>query len=154
MNKLQKAIKAFNNWNLFDEFNKAIIEREAEIVDLNILQHREKGVYNTGVEVSSIFEYAPLTIELKRADGTLTSNNPDIINFHQDGDFHNGFTIDREAANKWSIDSNDSKTEELKENWESGDNKLFGLTDENQEQANTYILEEISDSIQKLKKSI
>ena len=154
MNKLQKAIKKIREFDLYESFNEAIENNEAEITDLNIAQHREKGVYNTGIEISSIFEYAPLTIELKRAEGKLTNNNPDIINLHDDGDFHRGFEINILSRNNWEIDSDDNKTEELKDNWESGDNKLFGLTNENQQEANNIILEDIRERIQKLKKSI
>ena len=144
---INKTIKALQKWDAYEVIDKSLKDNEEQIVDMNILQHTDKGVYNTGVEISSIFEYAPLTIELKRYAGTLTSNNPDIINFQDGGSYHNSGTIERKNKNSWDIEFKDSKADELDDNWNSGKNEIRGLTDENMDEAEQIILEDVVDSL-------
>ena len=144
---LKKTINALNNWDVYEVIDKSLKDNEEQIVDFNILQHTEKGVYNTGIEINSVFEYAPLTIELKRASGTLTNNNPEIINLNDSGDYHNGYNIKRLNKKAWDIESTDSKADELDDNFNSGKNEIRGLTDENMAETEQIILKDIVDSL-------
>ena len=145
---LKPTINKLKNWDVYEEIDKSLKKNEAEIVDMNILQHTEKGVYNTGIEINSVFEYAPLTIELKRASGTLTNNNPEIINLNDSGDYHDGYNIKRLNKKAWEIESTDSKADELDDNFNSGKNEIRGLTDENQNEAENIISEDIANSLE------
>jgi len=145
---LKPTINKLKNWDVYEEIDKSLKKNEAEIVDMNILQHTEKGVYNTGIEINSVFEYAPLTIELKRASGTLTNNNPEIINLNDSGDYHNGYNIKRLNKKAWDIESTDSKADELDDNFNSGKNEIRGLTDENKNEAENIISEDIANSLE------
>ena len=145
---LKPTINKLKNWDVYEEIDKSLKKNEAEIVDMNILQHTEKGVYNTGIEINSVFEYAPLTIELKRASGTLTNNNPDIINLNDSGDYHDGYNIKRLNKKAWDIESTDSKADELDDNFNSGKNEIRGLTDENKNEAENIISEDIANSLE------
>lgn len=151
---LKKSINALKKFDINEIIDKSLKDNEAQIVDFNILQHTEKGVYNTGVEISSIFEYAPLTIELKRASGTLTNNNPDIINLDDSGDWHNSGEIERINKDHWEAVFKDSKTDELEDNFNSGNNEIRGLTDENMEKVEQIVLEDINNSLNKLFSSL
>jgi len=145
---LKPTINKLKNWDVYEEIDKSLKKNEAEIVDMNILQHTEKGVYNTGIEINSVFEYAPLTIELKRASGTLTNNNPEIINLNDSGDYHDGYNIKRLNKKAWDIESTDSKADELDDNFNSGKNEIRGLTDENKNEAENIISEDIANSLE------
>lgn len=144
---LQSDINKLKKWDALEETNKSIEKNKAEIVDMNILQHTEKGVYNTGVLISSIFEYAPLTVELKRASGTLTNNNPEIINLNDSGDYHDGYNIKRLSKKVWEIESTDSKSDELDDNFNSGKNEIRGLTNENMDEAEKIISSDVENSL-------
>jgi len=144
---LQAILDELKKFNVLESIDRSLMENEAQIVDLNIQQHVELGVDNTGLKFSSFEPYSNQTIEFKAFTGTLTNGNPIIVNLDQDGDFHDGFYIDRERLGKYNIDSKDSKRDKLVNKY---DPELFGLTDKNQRFVNNeIILPDINNDIRK-----
>lgn len=120
---------------------ESIKSHEAEIIDLNIAQHREQGVNSAGQLMSNYAPYTPLSVFLKGIAGTLTSNNPDIINLHDTGEFHERMELFKSGnKNEYEISSTDVKTDELEEKYSSGKNSIFGLTNENMDYINFRLI--------------
>lgn len=97
------------------------------IRDMNIHQLKQKGVNAQGLSIDSYRPYTPFTIFLKRHKGTLTSNNPRIVNLFDEGGFHNAFNV-RFETEAFIVDSRDWKKNKLVNKYGAS---IFGLTDEN-----------------------
>jgi len=132
--------------------DESIERNKAEIVDLNISQHRDKGVNSAGKLISNYAPYTPLTVNLKGIAGTLTSNNPDVVNLHDEGDFHAKMDLKKTGQNKHEIYSNDSKSDELETKYNAGDISIFGLIDENMQYVGKELV--LPNIIEKIKREI
>ena len=129
--KINKWIKALGNAD--EIFRRAIIENQAEILDLNVAQ-LEVGKDSLGnlLDEYTTDEYA----QFKQAIGSKAPFK--IADLKLTGDFHSGFVLKYEGATVFNIDSTDEKTEQLKKEW--GEN-IFGLSEESLEQIRPAILE-------------
>jgi len=113
------------NFDVISLMPKIIKDLETTITDMNRDQ-LEAGFDSTGTKISSYHPYADSTIISKAEKGTLTNNNPDIVNLHDEGGFYDGmFLFDMERG--IAIDSRDSKTDDLRKAF---DDSILGLTKE------------------------
>lgn len=119
--KFQKFLHDFNLENLIDiELEKL----ENKIVELN-RQQIKFGNRADGTDIRP--EYARMTIGLKRESGTLTNNDPFIVNLYDTGSFYAGFYV-LITPKEVIIDSSDGKTSELRTKYGE---KIFGLNEQN-----------------------
>lgn len=133
--KMKKVLEFANRVrkiNMTDVLNEEIREQEATILDFNIERLRLKGETSDGILISSFLPYAERTIFEKSLDGTLTNNNPTIVNLRDKGDFQRAFFIIYKRKS-FSIYSRDEKTSELVFHYGE---EIFGLTDSDLEKLN------------------
>lgn len=124
-----------------NELTEQVLNKNQEVlIDMNVLQLKDEGRYSTGGLISDILPYTNPTIAIKKELGTLTNNNPNIVNLHDEGDFHSGFFVifdDKGVI----FNSKDRKTGELEDKYGK---EIFSLTEENrQEVVDEYLKPEI-----------
>ena len=118
----------------------AVQEHSNVIIDMNTEQLWQ-GKNSEGVELASIGgDYAPATVEYKKLKG----DPYDRVTLHDERDFTENFFV-KPVKMGWEVDSKDSKTNKLKEDW--GDD-IFGNTKEDEKEINDeYIKPEMIEYI-------
>lgn len=97
---------------------EAIIERKAEIIDLNTSQ-LEIGLTNEGRELSPEYETEEYAT-LKKSIGSKSPKGIPDLKF--EGDFYSGFDIKKSGDTAW-IDSTDEKSASLQAKYDN----IFGI---------------------------
>lgn len=117
INKLRQSID--------DIVLDSVKDNEGYIVELNSEEQLyEQGIYSTG---SRLPRYEPMTISIKQGKGQPT----DRVTLRDEGDFHDKFFISY-GTDSFTIGSSDWKSDILVGDWGK---EIFGLTDENIQEA-------------------
>lgn len=127
MTAINNLIKRLQKIDPVEMIMDVLKELEADLIDMNVDQLRLRGITSEGIKISSYAPYRPYTIQIKQIEGTLTNNNPDIVNLRDTEKFQDGFFLKygKDFVEFWS---RDSKTGKLA--FQYGAN-IFGLTKEN-----------------------
>ena len=133
MDELRKWQRKFRN--IRTTINRAIVENQEEILDLNTAQ-LEIGQDSTGANLDD-YEYDSYA-KMKKGPPYNSKAPLGIPNLRLEGDFYEGFVLKKDDKD-FLITSEDSKTSRLKDKY--GDN-IFGLQDKNIGKAGDLILED------------
>lgn len=120
---LKKAGESLSRINILDLILLSIRKFEDDVAGANVKQVRTLGEYADGMQISSLHPYTEYTIERKEEKGTLTANDPSIVNLSDDNNFLDSIFVDV-GYEGVEITSTDSKTNELVKKY--SDN-IFGL---------------------------
>lgn len=120
--KIARRIETFDRVQRDRILMKYLKGLEAEIIDLNREQLKERGETSEGTKIASYQPYAPSTVSKKRSKGQPT----DMVTLYDEGDFQGAFEV--RFGNDWfAIFSNDYKAPFLEPKY--GD-EIYGLTEE------------------------
>jgi len=122
--------------------NRAIVENQEEILDLNIAQ-LESGKDSNDAYLDE-YEYDSYA-KMKKGPPYNSKAPLGIPNLRLEGDFHEGFIMEPDGDD-FNITSTDSKTDRLRDKY--GDD-IFGLNKRNIGEAASLILEDTLKEIRK-----
>lgn len=116
---------------------REIIQENSEVLIKYNLEQLDEGL---DMNLESLGEYSPYTIEVKKAKG----QQYDHINLKDTGDFRDSFKIDV-SRDSFEVDATDSKTDELKEDFGAA---ILGINDEDvQRFVDTVLYRELNKKI-------
>lgn len=140
MANLRKTIARIKKFDFEKALLKVVKDNDNVAIDLNT----DDQLFAQGIDAKGNLlpgPYAPFTIEIK----TLKGQPTDRITLRYTGDFHDGFFL---STNSFPLvmDSRDSKTAELKQEW--GED-IFGLTEDSQDEFNKQILPDLQSELRR-----
>jgi len=146
MSYLKNIVTRLESFDILEAVADSIEGNEEAILDYNIEQVKDYGLDGTGQLISAENPYTELTIQLKAEKGTLTANNPLIVNLSDTESYHNKKTIKRNG-NKFYIESLDEKNDELVKKYGEGINQL---TDDRMRKVGEIIMCDLRDDIRQV----
>lgn len=134
MNKIKKILENLRTFDLSESIEKSIEENEDLIIDENIAQVRDYGIDGSSQSISAENPYTEFTIQAKAEKGTLTSNNPSIVNLEDEVNYHNKKKLIKNG-NSHDIESLDEKNDDLVKKYgeeinQLEDSRLYGIVKE------------------------
>lgn len=134
MNKVEQILLNLRKFDLQKSIEKSIEDNKDLILDQNIEQVRDYGIDGSGVSISVENPYTDFTIQLKAEAGTLTNNNPSIVNLEDEGSYHNKKELIKKGDN-YIIESKDEKNNDLVDKYgeainEIEDKRVYGVIKE------------------------
>ena len=120
--KVARRIETFDRYQRDKILMKYLKGLEAEIIDLNTEQLKERGETSEGTKIASYQPYTPATVTIKRSKGQPTGK----VTLYDEGDFQWAFEV--RFGNDWfAIFSNDDKAPALERKYGE---EIYGLTEE------------------------
>jgi len=121
--KIARRIETFDRVQRDRILMKHLKGLEADIIDLNTEQLRERGETSDGVKIKSYQPYSPNTSKFPGNQSKTPTAN---VTLYAEGDFQGAFEV--RFGNDWfAIFSNDEKSDALERKYGK---EIFGLTEE------------------------
>lgn len=142
---IAQMTKNWANLNLYKEAEEVVLSMQEELAELNREQLRE-GERSDRTKIRPKYTKKYQAYKTRKKGYTL-DGTPNLMN---EGNFYKGFVTRIKGVNKYSIDSNDSKTSKLVDRYSY---LIFGLTNESkyfiQPKVQTKLVERIESKVLK-----